>query len=98
LQFPELETPRLKLTMLLRKDVSSIYALFSDESVIEYYDLEAFTNESQASEYLLLKVGFKEEGLRRQSGYWKGQFHDLKCFGLIRSEFILIMQQKATPA
>jgi len=40
-----------------------------------------------ASERLLLKVGFKEEGVRRQSGYWKNQFHDLKCFGLIKSEF-----------
>ena len=40
-----------------------------------------------ASESLLLKVGFKEEGIRRQSGYWKNQFHDLKCFGLIKSEY-----------
>lgn len=40
-----------------------------------------------ASESLLLKVGFKEEGIRRQSGYWKNQFHDLKCFGLIQSEY-----------
>ena len=40
-----------------------------------------------ASESLLRRVGFKEEGIRRQSGYWKGQFHDLKCFGLLRSEY-----------
>jgi RimJ/RimL family protein N-acetyltransferase len=39
-----------------------------------------------ASEAVMLKIGFKEEGLRRESGYWKNQFHDLKCFGLIRSE------------
>jgi len=43
-----------------------------------------------ASESLLLKVGFKEEGIRRQSGYWKNQFHDLKCFGLIKSEYLEI--------
>ena len=36
-----------------------------------------------ASESVLKKVGFVEEGLRRDSGYWKGRFHDLKCFGLI---------------
>jgi ribosomal-protein-alanine N-acetyltransferase len=42
---------------------------------------------NSASESLLLKVGFKEEGIRRQSGYWKNQFHDLKCFGLIQSEY-----------
>ena len=40
-----------------------------------------------ASEAVLLKLGFKEEGLLRESGYWKGRFHDLKCFGLIRSEY-----------
>ncbi|MEZ5534442.1 MAG: GNAT family protein [Thiolinea sp.] len=41
-----------------------------------------------ASEALLLKLGFKEEGLRRDSGYWKGQYHDLKCFGLLQPEFV----------
>lgn len=40
-----------------------------------------------ASEAVLKKLGFKEEGLLRESGYWKGQFHDLKCFGLIKSEY-----------
>ncbi|MDA0149857.1 GNAT family N-acetyltransferase [Vibrio sp. LaRot3] len=40
-----------------------------------------------ASERVLLKVGCKEEGLRRQSGYWKNQYHDLKCFGLLKSEY-----------
>jgi [ribosomal protein S5]-alanine N-acetyltransferase len=40
-----------------------------------------------ASEAVLLKSGFKEEGLLRESGYWKGHFHDLKCFGLIKSEY-----------
>ncbi len=42
---------------------------------------------NQASETVLKKLGFKEEGLLRESGYWKGQFHDLKCFGLLRSEY-----------
>ena len=40
-----------------------------------------------ASEALLHRLGFKEEGLRRESGYWKNAFHDLKCFGLLKSEF-----------
>ena len=43
---------------------------------------------NHASEALLRKLGFKEEGLRRQCGYWKNQFHDLKCFGLLKSELI----------
>ena len=180
--FPVFETNRLKLDQLTEKDSNSVFDLFSDNSVVEYYDLEAFTQLSQASnlieffntrfiessgirwairiretgqligtcgynawntkmknavigydllpkfwgkgytteavnrivksaffdelpcgvlnriqgdtvpgntasESLLLKVGFKEEGIRRQSGYWKKQFHDLKCFGLIKSEY-----------
>ncbi len=40
-----------------------------------------------ASEAVLTKLGFKEEGLLRESGYWKGKFHDLKCFGLIKAEY-----------
>ncbi|MFT5593807.1 MAG: ribosomal-protein-alanine N-acetyltransferase [Oceanicoccus sp.] len=43
--------------------------------------------DNQASQAVLTKVGFKEEGIRRQSGYWKEQFHDLKCFGLIQPEY-----------
>ena len=42
---------------------------------------------NQASEALLRKLGFKEEGLRRDSGFWKGRFHDLTCFGLLSTEF-----------
>jgi len=182
LVFPVLETNRLRLDKLAKDDSNSLFELFSDISVVEYYDLVAFTELSQArnlieffntrfkdntgirwairlketnqligtcgfntwspkmknavigydllpkfwgkgytteavhgiiksaflgelscgelnriqgdtvpgnlaSESLLLKVGFKEEGIRRQSGYWKSQFHDLKCFGLIKSDY-----------
>jgi ribosomal-protein-alanine N-acetyltransferase len=180
--FPDLETPRLKLTQLSQNDAASILTLFSNEAVIKYYDLAAFDNIKQAtdlitlfntrcesglgirwairlketneligtcgfnswnekmkqavlgydllpsywrggytseavekiiqaafsgqlacadinriqadtipgnvgSEALLLKVGFKKEGLRREAGYWKNQFHDLWCFGLIKSDY-----------
>lgn len=42
---------------------------------------------NSASEAVLVKLGFKEEGILRESGYWKGRFHDLKCFGLIKVEY-----------
>jgi len=42
---------------------------------------------NDASEAVLKKLGFREEGLLRESGYWKNRFHDLKCFGLIKSEY-----------
>lgn len=183
MQFPRLESNRLRLDQLTKTDSENLFELFSDNSVVKYYDLAAFTKLSQAShlieffntrfedksgirwairlketdqfigtcgfnswspkmknavigydllpkfwdkgytteavhsivnaaflgalpcgtlnriqgdtipgnlasEALLLNVGFKEEGLRRESGYWKNQFHDLKCFGLIKSEYI----------
>lgn len=180
--FPELETRRLWLTELQSGDENSIFNLFSNPDVVEYYDLEAFRLPEQAcalidlfktrykgqlgirwairlkgagqligtcgfnswsgkmrnavlgydllpdfwgkgyaseavraitqaafsgllpcgalhriqadtvlgneaSEALLRRLGFKDEGLRRESGYWKNRFHDLRCFGLLSSEF-----------
>ena len=181
--FPELETSRLLLAELQFDDKEQIFSLFSTPAVVEYYDLEAFSEPEQAaslirlfksryaeqagirwairlkttgklvgtcgfnswnskmqnavvgydlqpefwgngyaseavraiiklafagdlscgklhriqadtipgnhaSEALLHKLGFKEEGLRRECGYWKNNFHDLKCFGLLKTEFI----------
>jgi len=40
-----------------------------------------------ASEKLLLKLGFREEGLRRECVYLRGEYHDMKCFALISSAF-----------
>ena len=180
--FPEVETNRLVLTEIQPDDEAAIFDLFSNNKVIEYYDIEAFITIEQArdlinlfrsrheastgirwairlksssnivgtcgfnswsskmrnavvgydlmpafwgngytseavraiiqaafigklpcgqlnriqadtvpgnhaSEALLRRLGFKEEGVRRESGYWKNEFHDLTCFGLLRSEF-----------
>jgi ribosomal-protein-alanine N-acetyltransferase len=182
MDFPILNTPRIVLDQVTAADSTALFELFSNQSVIKYYDLEAMTDLTQASnlitlfndrfnenlgirwairlkksnkligtcgfnswnakmqsavigydlhpdywgkgyvtdavncivktafegklpcsihriqadtvlgnaasEAVLLKVGFKEEGIRRQSGYWKNQFHDLKCFGLLKTEYI----------
>lgn len=182
MRFPNLSTDRLVLDELRSEDSELLYHHFANNDVVEYYDLEAFTNIEQAlsliqlfkkrfddglgirwairlndnyqligtcgfnswnqrmkssvigydisrgcwgkgyateamneiiklgfsgtlpcgelnriqgdtvpgngaSEAVLLKLGFKEEGLLRESGYWKGRFHDLKCFGLVKSEY-----------
>ena len=44
---------------------------------------------NHASESVLIKLGFVDEGVRRASGYWKNAFHDLKCFGLLKPDFNL---------
>lgn len=185
MKFPQLNTSRLKLVRLTSDDAEEVFSIFSNDKVIEHYDLGALKQTSQAlslinffnaryadntgirwgirlkesnrligtcgfnswspkmksadigydllpkywgygyaseavsvilkeafsgglpcgplnriqadtipgndaSELLLLKLGFKEEGLRRESGYWKGAFHDLKCFGLLESEYARI--------
>jgi [ribosomal protein S5]-alanine N-acetyltransferase len=192
MKFPNLVTRRLSLTCLNDGDASAIFDLFSNESVVEYYDLAALTDFAQAaelikafqnlflnstgirwairskdsgnllgtcgfnswnkgmkngligydlmpsqwnqgisteavsmiidaafsgalacgalhriqadtipgniaSEKLLYRLGFKNEGLRRECGYWKGTFHDLNCFGLLKSEFKKIAHCDRTP-
>lgn len=39
-----------------------------------------------ASVRVLEKLGFTQEGILRQGGVWKGQFHDLHLFSLLRSD------------
>lgn len=41
-----------------------------------------------ASRNLLLRIGFREEGIARERGYWRAQFHDLVQFGLLKDQFI----------
>jgi ribosomal-protein-alanine N-acetyltransferase len=49
------------------------------------------------SETVLLRIGFQEEGLRRESGYWKNAFHDLKCYGLLEREFESSARRRIVP-
>jgi len=182
MDFPDLTTERLLLTKITSSDCESLYNLFSNPEVVKFYDLEPFTDTSQAeklialfdsrfkstsgirwairmkasgqligtcgfnswsekmrhatigydlkpdywnkgistealfeillaafsgilpcgalhriqadtipgnvaSEKVLKKLGFKEECIRRESAYVKGQYHDMKCFGILRPEF-----------
>ena len=41
---------------------------------------------NSASEKVLNKLKFQKEGLLRQHGYWKGQFHDLNIFSILKSD------------
>lgn len=49
--------------------------------------IEAYTMiGNRASEVVLEKLGFKCDGVLREHGYWKGAYHDLKVYSLLRSE------------
>jgi ribosomal-protein-alanine N-acetyltransferase len=50
--------------------------------------IEALTHvEHEASAALLERLGFQEEGVRREYGYWSGRFHDLRSFSLLREDW-----------
>jgi [ribosomal protein S5]-alanine N-acetyltransferase len=42
--------------------------------------------DNQASTGLLASLGFVEEGVMRQWGYWKGAFHDVRLLALLRAD------------
>jgi ribosomal-protein-alanine N-acetyltransferase len=43
--------------------------------------------ENIASIKLLEKSGFLEEGILREYGFWKGKFHDLRLFSLLKKDY-----------
>jgi [ribosomal protein S5]-alanine N-acetyltransferase len=47
--------------------------------------------ENTASMKLLGKLGFVEEGILREYGFWKEQFHDLKIFSLLKKDYDAIL-------
>jgi [ribosomal protein S5]-alanine N-acetyltransferase len=49
--------------------------------------VQATTNiDSARSMHTLNALGFKEEGILREWGFWKGKFHDVRCFSLLQSD------------
>lgn len=43
--------------------------------------------ENTPSQHLLRRLGFECEGLLRQHGFWKGSFHDLHLFSLLKKDW-----------
>jgi ribosomal-protein-alanine N-acetyltransferase len=61
---------------------------FENNFPFEINRISATTNlDSLRSMRLLNRLGFVEEGILRQYGYWKGKFHDVRLFSLLRSEW-----------
>ncbi|EDL62634.1 GNAT family N-acetyltransferase [Bacillus sp. SG-1] len=60
--FPVIETERLRLREITMEDSYKIYENFSDDRVTEYYDLESYTDISQAEALIeKLSFGFKNQ-------------------------------------
>jgi len=63
-------------------------------SILEFGFQEFSLNRIQATTDLdssrsiskLRRLGFQGEGILRQYGYWKGKFHDVRCFSLLQSD------------
>nr|WP_314589948.1 GNAT family N-acetyltransferase [Paenibacillus terrigena] len=56
LEFPVLETERLKLRQLRLDDASDLYDYFSKDEVTEYYDLATFTERKQAEDLIQMWI------------------------------------------
>lgn len=48
MEFPLLETKRLKLVEINEEYVENVYSIFSNEEIIRYYGMSAFTQKEQA--------------------------------------------------
>jgi methylmalonyl-CoA/ethylmalonyl-CoA epimerase len=61
---------------------------FSEAALMPVHRLEALVDpQNVASIKLLEKLGFVAEGLRREFGYWKGKYQDVKLFALLGTEW-----------
>lgn len=61
---------------------------FSDGFAFPLNRIEALIDVAHiASLGLLSKLGFQEEGIRREYAYWKSRFHDLRAFSLLRRDW-----------
>lgn len=61
---------------------------FSSDMPIHVNRVSATTDlESHKSIALLRRLGFSEEGILRQYGFWKDRFNDVRLFSLLREEW-----------
>lgn len=73
-----LEAVRAMLDFCFTSDIP-----FHVNRVVATTDLD-----SHRSIALLRKLGFSEEGVLRQYGFWKDRFHDVRLFSLLREDWL----------
>jgi ribosomal-protein-alanine N-acetyltransferase len=74
---------------LMQEALTAIINLgFGDAFPFRLNRIEALTYlEHKTSIALLKRLGFQQEGVRREYGYWKNKFHDLRGFSLLRRDW-----------
>lgn len=70
---------------LMTEALGSVLAFGFDHMALNRIEGEV-TVGNEASMRLLSKLGFQREGLLRQRGYWKGEYHDVCLFSLLRTD------------
>ncbi len=62
---------------------------YGDRFFFRLNRVQALTElENWASIGLLQKLGFQKEGVLRAYGWWRGRFQDVRCFSLLRREWL----------
>jgi [ribosomal protein S5]-alanine N-acetyltransferase len=62
-----------------------IDAAFDSACPFQLNRVEAYTYpQNQASQNVLIKQNFEFEGVLKDYGFWKEQFHDLSCYSMLR--------------
>lgn len=64
-EFPIIITERLLLRKFASSDADAVYAIFSNDNVTEFYDLESFTSLDQAINFVNTRISLSEEGGKR---------------------------------
>ena len=71
---------------LMREALSAMLAFGFDRMGLNRVEA-LVVPENEPSLRLLRRLGFEEEGLLREYGFWKGRFHDLRLFSLLKKDW-----------
>ena len=75
-----------------------LHFCFSNEAPFSFNRIAATTDlDSVRSIALLKRLGFLEEGVLRQYGYWKNEFHDVRMFSVLRQEWLIANSSRVQP-
>ena len=71
---------------LMREALSAIFDWSFQTMALHRIEAQIHPD-NRASRALVERLGFREEGLLRESGFWAGAYHDLVHYGLLQREW-----------